>query len=70
VVLEKEITWTNHVRNEEELHRVKEDRNNLCTIQWRKANWICYILHTDCLLKHVTERTIERKSDRKRRKKT
>jgi hypothetical protein len=35
----EKISWTNHVRNEEVLHRVKE-RNILHTIQRRKANWI------------------------------
>jgi len=32
-----EISWTDRVRNEEVLHRVKEDRNILCTINRRKA---------------------------------
>jgi hypothetical protein len=41
------------VRNEEVLHRVKEERNVLHTIKRRKANWIGYILRRNCLLKHV-----------------
>jgi len=29
-----------NVRNEEVLHRVKEERNVLHTVEGRKANWI------------------------------
>jgi hypothetical protein len=43
------------VRNEEVLHRVKEERNIVHTIKRRKANWIGHILRRDCLLKHVIE---------------
>jgi hypothetical protein len=51
----EKISWTADVRNEEVLHRVKEERNILHTIKRRKANWIVHILHRNCLLKHVTE---------------
>jgi hypothetical protein len=54
-----EITWTNRVRNEEVLHRVKEERNSLHTIKRRKANWIGNILRRNCLLKHVIEVKLE-----------
>jgi hypothetical protein len=37
--LEK-ISWTDHVRNEVVLLRVKEQRNILHEIRKRKANWI------------------------------
>jgi hypothetical protein len=47
------------VRNEEVLHRVKEERNILHTIKRRKANWIGHILRRNCLLKHVIEGKIE-----------
>ena len=40
------------MKNEELLHRVKEERNMLHTIKRRKANWIDHILHRSCLLKH------------------
>jgi hypothetical protein len=43
------------VRNEEVLHRVKEERNILHTIKRRKANWIGHILRRNCLLKQVIE---------------
>jgi hypothetical protein len=47
------------VRNEEVLHRVKEDRNIVHTIKRRKANWIGHILRRNCLLKHVIEGKLE-----------
>jgi hypothetical protein len=50
-----EIIWTDRVRNEEVLHRVKEERNILHTIKRRKANWIGHILRRNCLLKHVID---------------
>jgi hypothetical protein len=53
-MLEK-IRWTVRVRNEEVLHRVKEERNILHTIKTRKADWIGQILRRNCLLKHVIE---------------
>jgi hypothetical protein len=37
------INWTDHVRNEEVLQRVKEERNILQTVKRRKANWIGHI---------------------------
>jgi hypothetical protein len=43
------------VRNEEVLHRVKEERNNLHTIKRRTANWIGYISSRNSILKHVIE---------------
>jgi hypothetical protein len=43
------------LRNEEVLHRVKEERNIVHTMQRRKANWIGHILRRNCLLKHVIE---------------
>jgi hypothetical protein len=47
------------VGNEEVLHRVKEERNILHTMNRKKANWIGHILHRNCLLKHVIEGKIE-----------
>jgi hypothetical protein len=58
VVLEK-ISWTDHVRNEEVLLRVKEQRNNLHEISKRKANWIGHILRRNCLLQQVIEGKIK-----------
>ena len=36
----EKISWTDHVRNEEVLLRVNEQRNILQEIRKRKANWI------------------------------
>jgi hypothetical protein len=55
----EKISWTDHVRNEEVLRRVKEERNILHTIKRRTANWIGHILRRNCLLKHVIERKLE-----------
>jgi hypothetical protein len=55
----EKISWTDRVRNEEVLHRVKEERNILHTIKIRKANWIGHVLRRNCLLKHVIEGKLE-----------
>jgi len=70
----EKISWTDHVRNEEVLLRVKEQRNTLHEITKRKANWIGHILRRNCLLQQVIEREIKegievtRKRGRRRRK--
>jgi len=46
----EKISWTDHVRNEEVLLRVNEQRNILHEISKRKANWIGHILRINCLL--------------------
>jgi hypothetical protein len=51
----EKISWTDHVRNEEVLLRVSEQRNILHGIRKRKANWIGHILRRNCLLKEVIE---------------
>ena len=51
----EKISWTEHVRNEELLLRVKEQRNILHEISKRKANWIGHILHRNCLQQRVIE---------------
>jgi len=58
VVLEK-ISWTEHVRNEEVLLTVNEQRNILHEIRKRKANCIGHILRRNCLLKQVIEGKIK-----------
>ena len=55
----EKIIWTDHVKNEEVLHRVKEERNILHAIKRRKVSWIGQFLRRNCLLKHVTEGKIE-----------
>jgi hypothetical protein len=51
----EKISWTEHVRNEEVLLRVKEKRNILHEINKRKANWNGHILRRNCLLQRVIE---------------
>ena len=53
------ISWTDHVRNEEVLLRVKEQRNILHELRKRKSNWIGHILRRKCLLKQVIEGKIK-----------
>jgi len=55
----KKISWTDHVRNEEALLRVNEQRNIVQEIRKRKANWIGHILHRNCLLKQVIKGKIK-----------
>jgi hypothetical protein len=50
---------TEHVRNEEVLLRVKEQRNILHEINKRKANWIGHILRRNCLVRQVIEAEIK-----------
>ena len=54
------VSWTDHVRNEEVLLRVKEHRNILHEISKRKANCIGHILRRNCLLPRVIEGKIKR----------
>ena len=55
----EKISWTDHVRNEEVLLRVNEQRNIIHEIRKRKANWIGHILRRNCLLKQVIEGKIK-----------
>jgi len=55
----EKISWTDHMRNEEVLLRVKEQRNIVHEIRKRKANWIGHILHRNCLLQDVIEGKIK-----------
>jgi len=51
----EKVIWTDHVRNEEVLLRVKEQRNILHEISKQKAKWIGHILRRNCLLRQVIE---------------
>jgi hypothetical protein len=53
------ISCTDHVRNEEVLQRVREERSILPTVKRRKANWNGHILRRNHLLKCVIEGKIE-----------
>ena len=56
----EKISWTDHVRNEGVLLRVKEQRNILHEISKQKANWIGHILRRNCILQQVIEGKIKR----------
>ena len=70
----EKISWTNHVRNEEVLLRVNEQRNILHEIRKRKVNWIGHTLRRNCLLQQVIEGKIKgqievtRRQGRRRKK--
>jgi len=55
----EKIIWTDHVRNEDVLLRVKEQRDILHEISKRKAIWIGQILRRNCLLQRVIEGKIK-----------
>ena len=55
----EKISWTDHVRNEEVLLRVKEQSNILQELRKRKANWFGHILRRNCLLQRVIEGKIK-----------
>jgi hypothetical protein len=55
----EKISWTDHVRNEEVLLRVKEHMNILHEISKRKANWIGHILRRNCFLQRGIEGMIK-----------
>jgi len=55
----EKISWTDHVRNEETLLRVKEQSNIVHEISTQKANWIGQILLRNCLLQRVIEGKIK-----------
>jgi hypothetical protein len=55
----EKISWNDHARNEDELLRVKEQRNILHEIRKRKANWIGHILRRNCLLQRVIKVKIQ-----------
>jgi hypothetical protein len=70
----EKIIWTDHVRNEDVLLRVREQRNILHEIRKRKANWIGHFLRRNCILQRVIEGKIKggievtRRRGRRRRK--
>ena len=51
----EKISWTDHVRNDEVLLRVNEQRNILHELRKRNDNWICHILRRNCILKQAIE---------------
>jgi len=63
-----EISWTDHVRNEEVLPRVNEQWNILHEIRKWKVHWIGHILRRNCRLKQVIEGKIKGEREVKRRR--
>jgi hypothetical protein len=55
----EKFSWTDHVKNEEVLFRVKEQRNILHEVSKGKAKWISHILRINCLLRQVIEGKIK-----------
>ena len=55
----EKFSCTDRVKNEEFLHRGKEEMNMQHTIMRRMANFPVYILSRSSLLKHVIEGKIE-----------
>jgi hypothetical protein len=55
----EKVSCADRVKNEEVMHRVKEERNILETRKRRKVNWTCHILRRNCLLKQVVEGKVE-----------
>jgi len=55
----EKISWTDHVRNEEVLLTVNEQRNILHEIRKRKANCFGHILPRNCFLQQVIEGKIK-----------
>ena len=64
----EKISWTDHVRNEEVLLGVNEQRNILHEIRKRKANWIGHVLRRNCLLKQVIKGKIKGEMELTRRR--
>ena len=59
----EKISWTDRVRNEEVLQRVKKERKVLHTIKRRKANYIGHILRRSCFIRRATEGKIQGRSE-------
>ena len=53
------ISWTDHVRNEEVLLQVNEQRNILHTTERKHVNWIGQILRRNWFLKHINKGNVE-----------
>ena len=60
----EKISWTDRVKNQEELQTNKEERNIRQAIKMKKCNWIVHFLCTNCVLKLVIEGKISGKLER------
>ena len=59
------ISWTDHVRNEKVLHRVKGERDIVHTVRRRRKNWIGHSLRRNCILKQFVEGKKEKVTGRR-----
>ena len=64
----EKISWTDHLRNEDVLLRVNDQRNIVHEIRKREINWIGHILRRNCLLKQVIEGKIKGEMEATRRR--
>jgi hypothetical protein len=53
------ISWTDRVRNEEVLHKVKEERNIVCIRERKHTNCNGHTLRRNCILKHIIDDKIK-----------
>jgi hypothetical protein len=63
----EKISWNDGMKNQELIHRVKEEKNILHKIKWWKANWMRHILRRYWLVKYIIEGQIEGTERRGRR---
>ena len=54
----EKTSCTKHVKNYI-FQRIKEEKNILHTIKWRKANWNGHIFYRNCILKYVIQGKIK-----------
>jgi hypothetical protein len=59
----EKISYTDRVRNEDVLHKVKEGRNSLQTIKRKKPNWTGHMSRRKCVLKHIIGGKIEGRTE-------
>jgi hypothetical protein len=59
----EKISWTDRVRSEESLCRVKLLESSLYALKRRKAHRICHIMPRNCLQKQIIEGKIEGKRE-------
>jgi len=50
------ISYSDGVKYEDVLHRVKKERNIVYKIKERKANWVGHTLYGNCLLNRLSKK--------------
>jgi len=64
----EKMIQSDRLRNEDVLHKIKEEGNILPTVKRRQANWIGHVLRKNCLLKHVVVGKMTRTGRRGKRR--